>query len=72
MARKKTSKPPPLDHDLSHALRTVRFVFGEENVTVLSLVPNTPRDHQQLLADVDVVAGQVMPYMLATLFEEDQ
>jgi hypothetical protein len=71
MARRHTSKPIPLDHDLSNALRTVRLAFGPDQVTILSLVPNTPRDHQQLLADVDVVAGQVMPYyLLATLFED--
>jgi hypothetical protein len=72
MARRHTSKPIPLDHDLSNALRVVRLVFGPDQVTILSLVPNTPADRQQLLADVDVVADQVMPYMLATLFEEDQ
>jgi hypothetical protein len=71
MARRKPTKPIPLDHDLSHALRTVRFVFGPENVTILSLVPNTPADRQQLLGDVDTVANQVLPYLTATLFEED-
>jgi hypothetical protein len=72
MARRKPTKPIPLDHDLSNALRVVRLAFGPENVIILSLVPNTPADHQQLLADVDVVASQVLPYLNAVLFEEDQ
>jgi hypothetical protein len=70
MARRHTSKPIPLDYDLSCALRTVRLAFGDQ-VTILSLVPNTPRDHQALLADVDVVANQVLPYLNAVLFEEE-
>jgi hypothetical protein len=70
LARRKPTKPIPLDYDLSCALRTVRLAFGPDQVTILSLVPNTPKDRQQLLADVDVVAQQVLPYVISTLFEE--
>jgi hypothetical protein len=65
----------PLAYDLQGALRTVRLVFGGEQVTVLSLVPNSKAEAELVEADlriaIDRVADQVLPYITATLFEED-
>jgi len=64
-------RPNPLDGDLAGALRTVRLTFGSDQVTVLSLVPNSEAQAAQVDGDlaglVDRVASQVMPYVQACL-----
>lgn len=66
----------PLAYDLQGALRTVRLVFGAEQVTVLSLVPNSEAERAQVDADlaatIDRVADQVMPYVQAVMFAEEE
>jgi hypothetical protein len=58
----------PLDLDLTWALRTVRLVFGDDQVTVLSLIPCTEAERVEGdLASPDAVAGQVLPYVQACL-----
>ena len=61
----------PLDGDLTGALRTVRLAFGDDQVTVLSLIPRTPAEAKRVEADLagltDAVAGQVLPFVQACI-----
>ncbi len=61
----------PLDGDLTGALRTVRLAFGDDQVTVLSLIPRTPAEAERVEADlaglVDAVASQVLPFVQACI-----
>ncbi len=61
----------PLDIDLAGALRTVRLAFGDDQVTVLSLIPRTPAEAERVERDlaglVDAVAEQVLPFVQACL-----
>jgi hypothetical protein len=68
MSRRRHSRPGPLDYDLAGALRTVRLAFGDDQVTVLSLVPHTVTEAAQV--DQDQVAQQVLPFVRAVLKED--
>ncbi len=61
----------PLDLDLTGALRTVRLAFGDDQVTVLSLIPRTPAETARVEGDlvglVDAVAEQVLPFVQACI-----
>jgi len=69
-------RPNPLDGDLAAALRTVRLAFGGDQVTVISLVPNSEAEAERvdgdLAAAVDRVASQVLPYVQAVLDLEQE
>ena len=76
---RRRSRGCPRDLDLTGALRTVRLAFGDDQVTVLSLIPRTPAEAQRVEGDlaglVDAVADQVLPFVQACLDldrEEDQ
>ncbi len=72
--RKRRSNP--LDGDLYAALRTVRLIFGTDQVTVISLVPRSEAEAERVEGDlaglVDRVARQVMPYVQAVLELDDE
>ncbi len=61
----------PLDLDLAGALRTVRLAFGDDQVTVLSLIPRTAAEAERAEGDLagldDAVAGQVLPFVQACI-----
>jgi hypothetical protein len=61
----------PLDLDLAGALRSVRLAFGDEQVTVLSLVPRSEAEAERVEGDlaclVDRVADQILPYVQACI-----